>query len=171
MVHGDYFVAVGDPKYLADTEAALRKKYKLKTETQGSGFEDAKEVRILNKVVRMIEAGVELEADPRHAELIVRELGVASSKPSRVPGVKAVNSDGKAAKSSTTKDVSFMEGHESEGEQVTETDMDGWTCAGEGGVWRRQKIKIEVHSSRRAEPPTDPSDHRCCQESAGREEG
>ena len=33
MVHGDDFVAIGDPKHLKATEEALRSKYNIKTET------------------------------------------------------------------------------------------------------------------------------------------
>ena len=91
MVHGDDFVAVGDPTHLASTEAALREKYKIKTETLGFAEGDVKEVKILNKIVRLTEVGIELEADPRHAELVVRELGLEGCKPSKVPGVKRAN--------------------------------------------------------------------------------
>ena len=138
MVHGDDFVAVGDPVHLADTEAALREKYKLKTETLSNETGDAKEVRILNKVVRITEEGVELEADPRHAELVVRELGVGKSKPSKVPGVKVMSGEKKSIKPSERQEVSIMEGDESEGESTARSDSDAWTCRGEGGVWRRQ---------------------------------
>ena len=47
--------------------------------------------RILNKVVRMTDAGVELEADPRHAELVVKELGLEGAKASQVPCSKDTN--------------------------------------------------------------------------------
>jgi hypothetical protein len=46
MVHGDDFVAVGDPKYLAETEAALSKKYKIKTEMLGADEGDLKEIKV-----------------------------------------------------------------------------------------------------------------------------
>ena len=32
--------------------------------------------------------GIELEADPRHAEIVVRELGLEDATPSKVPGAK-----------------------------------------------------------------------------------
>ena len=35
---------------------------------------------------------MELEADPRHAELVIRELELENAKPSRVPGSKPVKS-------------------------------------------------------------------------------
>ena len=42
----------------------------------------------MNKVVRVTEKGIELEADPRHAELLVKELGLENAKTSAVPGSK-----------------------------------------------------------------------------------
>ena len=66
----------------------LEDKYKLKVETLGRDPDDVEELRTLNKVVRLTEEGVELEADPRHAELVIRELGLEGSKGCTAPGVK-----------------------------------------------------------------------------------
>ena len=52
----------------------------------------------MNKVVRINEQGIELEADPRHAELVVKELGLESAKASTTPGSKT------EAKGKTTDD-------------------------------------------------------------------
>ena len=88
MVHGDDFVAVGDPEELKKTQKVLNDKYQIKVETLGGACEDSKEIRILNKVIRYTEDGIELEADPRHAELVVRQLGLEEAKASPTPGVK-----------------------------------------------------------------------------------
>ena len=45
--------------------------------------------KILNKMIRWTNGGIELEADPRHAEIVVRELGLEAATPSKVPGAKA----------------------------------------------------------------------------------
>ena len=89
MVHADDFAAVGEPKYLAETEAALSKEYKIKTEMLGANEGDVKEIKVLNKIIRLTDSGLEPEADPRHAELVVRELGVENCRVSKVPGSKA----------------------------------------------------------------------------------
>ena len=50
-----------------------------------------KEVRILNRYLRYLDKGpiaVELEADPRHAELGIRQLGLTGAKPVTTPGIK-----------------------------------------------------------------------------------
>ncbi len=91
MVHGDDFVAVGRRKELTDTQATLENKYKIKVEVLGEGPGCQDEVRILNKIVRWTPEGIDLEADPRHAEIVVRDLGLESAKPSRVPGTKAAH--------------------------------------------------------------------------------
>ena len=49
-----------------------------------------KELRILNKVVRLTTEGIELEADPRHAELTIRDLKLENARASTVPGAKEV---------------------------------------------------------------------------------
>ena len=84
MVHGDEFVAVEDK--LKDTQKTLEQKYKIKTEKLGQGDGCKSEIRILNKVLRATSEGIELEADPRHAELVVKELGLDNAKASLVPG-------------------------------------------------------------------------------------
>ena len=80
MVHGDDFVAVGDPVHLADTEAALREKYKLKTETLSNETGDAKEVTILNKELKWDEDNLESKADRKHRELIMKDLTTVLSR-------------------------------------------------------------------------------------------
>ena len=147
MVHGDDFVAIGNPKHLQATEDALRSKYKIKTETLGGCAGDKKEVKILNKIVRYTDDGLELEADPRHAELIVREFGLEGCRPSKTPGSKAVAEKQRVIKPS--REAPASEGElaaiETEGELVDDDiGQDSWSCSGDGGVWRR------VHKSRRA---------------------
>ena len=62
--------------------------YKLKTEIIGRGEGLSSEIRVLNKIVRMTDSGVELEADPRHAELVIKELGLEDAKAVNVPCAK-----------------------------------------------------------------------------------
>ena len=88
MVHGDDFVAIGNDKGLADARKVLEHCYKLKVEILGDGKDCVKEVRILNKIVRHTSEGIEMEADPRHAELVVRELGLEKAKTFNTPGTK-----------------------------------------------------------------------------------
>ena len=66
----------------------MEDKYKLKVEKLGCGAERVQELWILNKVVRATKRLIELEADPRHAELVVKELGLETAKISVVLGFK-----------------------------------------------------------------------------------
>ena len=52
----------------------------MKLQTLVCGEGEVSEMRILNKIVSHTDQGIELEADPRHAELVVREMGLARSK-------------------------------------------------------------------------------------------
>ena len=63
----------------------------MKVQNLGEGKDCVDEVRILNKILRCTESGVELEADPRHAELVIKELGLENAKASRVPGNKVTD--------------------------------------------------------------------------------
>ena len=81
-------MGVGRPEELGKLRKALEDKYKIKVETLSGDAGDVQEVKILNKIVRWTDTGVELEADPRHAEIVIRELGLTSAALSKVPGVK-----------------------------------------------------------------------------------
>ena len=44
------------------------------------------EVRILNRILRWEDAGISLDADQRHAELIIEHLGLQDANPVTSPG-------------------------------------------------------------------------------------
>ena len=54
----------------------------------GPDSNDAKEVRLLNRVVAWERDGIRLEADQRHAEILVRQLGLEEAKGLELPGTK-----------------------------------------------------------------------------------
>ena len=54
----------------------------------GCGERQVQEMRILDNVVRATSRGIELEGDPRHADLVVKKLKLESAKVSQVPGSK-----------------------------------------------------------------------------------
>ena len=54
----------------------------------GPGQDDDKEVRILNRIVRWTDRGLEYEADPRQGEKLVAELGLEGSRMVGAPAVK-----------------------------------------------------------------------------------
>ena len=80
-VHGDDFVSEGAKEDLKWFDEALAKEFKIKTEILGPDEGEVKELRILNRVVRWEEDGLEREADQRHAELIISQLDLSNAKP------------------------------------------------------------------------------------------
>ena len=76
----------GDDQDLSWLEAELEKAYELKTQRLGTGIGSKLEGKVLNRVLRCTPGGWELEADPRHAELIIeqRYCGLAPTLPSSV---------------------------------------------------------------------------------------
>ena len=54
----------------------------------GGGSKDLKQARILNRVISWQDWGIQYEADPRHAEVLIRELEVTPKEAVVTPGVK-----------------------------------------------------------------------------------
>ena len=65
-VHGDDFISCGPKCELDWFEEVLESRYELKKGGRlGPGPNDAKEITVLNRVLRWTDAGLEYEADPR----------------------------------------------------------------------------------------------------------
>jgi hypothetical protein len=64
----------------------MSSKYEVKIEFLGPYAGQSTEITVLNRVLRWTEAGVEYEPDQRHAELIVKGMGVQDSRPLTTPG-------------------------------------------------------------------------------------
>ncbi len=89
-VHGDDFTSSGPKPSLDWLEGALAEHYELDVGPRlGPGPEDAKEGRVLNRVVRWCDSHIEYEADPRQVERLVAECGLEGAKGVATPGVKA----------------------------------------------------------------------------------
>ena len=89
-VHGDDITTSGPKNHLDWFKQELSKYYDL-TEAHrlGPGPDDDKEARVLNRIVRWTEHGIEYEADPRQAEKLIRDLKFdAGVKTVVTPGVK-----------------------------------------------------------------------------------
>ena len=93
MVHGDDFVSTGSDSSLKWLESILTKEFKIKTSKIGPDKSDEKELKILNRIIRYTNNGIELEADLRHAELIVSQLGLTESKELTCPATDEIKRD------------------------------------------------------------------------------
>lgn len=85
-VHGDDFTSTGRERDLKWLERIFTSKFDTKTEYLGPGSHHQKTVRILNRVISWDDDGITYEADQRHAEIVVRELGLEAGRPVTTPG-------------------------------------------------------------------------------------
>ena len=91
VVHGDDFTALGTDESLDLYEAGLAKAFETKVRGRlGLDEKDMKEIRILNRIIRITDKGLVYEADPRHVELLAKSLGMEDCKPVATPGIKPV---------------------------------------------------------------------------------
>ena len=92
VLHGDDFVFAGADADLDWAHRELEVKMLLKrVGTLGGDPHDMKEIRVLNRVLRWTAWGIAYEADPRHAELLIRALGPSASSRT-TPGTKQATS-------------------------------------------------------------------------------
>ena len=88
-MHGDDFTALGTDKSLDMYEKGLAEHFECKVKGRlGVEDKDAKEMRILNRIVRITPKGLSYEADPRHVELLARSMGLEGCKTVYSPGIK-----------------------------------------------------------------------------------
>ena len=69
VVHGDDLTALGTDEALDLYEAGLKKVFECKIRGRlDTDKKDMKEIRILNRIIRIVDKGLVYEADPRHVE-------------------------------------------------------------------------------------------------------
>ena len=56
------------------------RRFEIKTAVIGSGPEEVREARILNRIVRVTPEGWEYEPDQRHVDILVKELNLQGAK-------------------------------------------------------------------------------------------
>ena len=86
LVHGDDFVCVADADDLRWLKEQLSQRFEMKTTSMGLKEGESKEERILNRVIRVTSEGWEYEADQRHADLIIQEMGASKMSTLSHPG-------------------------------------------------------------------------------------
>ena len=55
----------------------------------GTGIGERSEVKVLNRIVRLVSGGIEMEADTRHAGALIEAMGVETGKSVGTPMVPA----------------------------------------------------------------------------------
>ena len=152
MVHGDDFLATGDGKAVESLKKVLSDAYKVKVETLGGDAGDLSEIRVLNRVLRRTDAGYRLEADPRHAEAVIRDLGLIGAKGSKLPGSKEEKRRHSEVGSHEDVDVSVLSAeHTAETNPVGGSSMPGTAPSSDKPDPSRRRSKTnEPHSISRA---------------------
>ena len=89
-VHGDDFTSLGKPEDVAWLRNELQKVWLVEdkgilappgmTVCPNLGLEIKQNMRHLNRLIKWTSSGITTEADPRHAELLMRDVGVTGSK-------------------------------------------------------------------------------------------
>ena len=85
MVHGDDYVSSGTPAAVEWLRRELAKKFEIKTSIIGHGATDAREGKVLNRILRATAEGWEYEADQRHGELMGQSMGLQSNSGVKTP--------------------------------------------------------------------------------------
>ncbi len=85
-VHGDDFTSAGTAKNLKWLDMKLREEFEMKTEVFGPHPGQQRQARILNRVISWEDDGIHYEADQRHGEIIIGELGLNGAKSLSTPG-------------------------------------------------------------------------------------
>ena len=86
LVHGDDFITTGARGQAAWFRKVLEGRFEIKTKVVGPGPGEAKEERVLNRIIRVTAEGWEYEADQRHADLIISGMNLEDAKGVRGPG-------------------------------------------------------------------------------------
>ena len=92
VVHGDDFTALAGREDVLWYENMLETKFEIKRRGHlGEGSGCVQEMRILNRIVRLTKDGLRYEADPRHAEMIIKAMDLEGSNSLSTPGIKESN--------------------------------------------------------------------------------
>ena len=88
-VHGDDFTVAGSEQDLRWLEAQFKNKFEVKCDVLGPKVGIQKqEIRVLNRILTWTEEGIQYEPDQRHAELVIRDLGLTGCKAVTTPGCR-----------------------------------------------------------------------------------
>ena len=86
MVHGDDFVSTGKLSDLQWMKEGIANTFIIKTNIMGPRVSE-NEIKIFKRIIRYTSEGIEVEADVRHSELIVKQLGLSDAKGLSMPMV------------------------------------------------------------------------------------
>ena len=87
LVHGDDFMSTSSRTGAQWFQKQLERRFEIKSVLIGTGPQEVPEGRVLGRIVRaMTDGSWEYEADPRHAELLIRDMKLEEAKGVSSPG-------------------------------------------------------------------------------------
>ena len=106
VVHGDDFTFVSDDVGLDYIEGLMKEWYEVKVKARlGGGESDDKEVNILGRIIKWTEEGVEYQADPKHRQIVLEQLGLSEES-------KGLATNGRIEKSEEDEEDEELQGDE-----------------------------------------------------------
>eukprot|EP00435_Cladocopium_sp_Y103_P064420 s364_g26.t1 len=94
-VHGDDVTSLGSPEDLQWLKERFLDRYEIKFGGMlGDGDGDVQDVMILNRLVHYNSFETTIEADPRHVQILLKELNLQEAKEVATPGVRCDSTDG-----------------------------------------------------------------------------
>ena len=93
VTHVDDFLCSGSKSDLKWLHDSLSQEFELKAEMMGPGPDEVKEATFLGRTIRLTSEGYELESDRKHAQTLIDEWGMQSSRPVTSPGCAAEKAD------------------------------------------------------------------------------
>ena len=88
VVHGDDFTSLACASDLLWFKEQLLKRFLIKDRgILGPDKHDLKEIRLLNRIIAWEDSGIRYEADQRHAEILIKALGLENAKEVDTPGL------------------------------------------------------------------------------------
>ena len=88
-MHGDDLITAGAKPNLDWFESQLESHYELRKGSRfGPGLQDAQEGRVLNRISKWTDAGIDYEADPRQVEKLVECLDLEGANCVVTPGLE-----------------------------------------------------------------------------------
>eukprot|EP00435_Cladocopium_sp_Y103_P027163 s2252_g6.t1 len=93
-VHGDDVTSLGRPEDLKWLKERFLERYEIKYGgTLGDGPDDVQDVMILNRLAHYDSFQTTIEADPRHVQILLRELNLENANATVTPGVRCDDAD------------------------------------------------------------------------------
>jgi hypothetical protein len=94
VIHGDDFTLAGCDKSLDKFRSMIKERFEVQFRARlGPDKDDDKMIRVLNRIITWERDRITYEADPRHVEITIDQLGLKEAKPVNTPATKTEDDD------------------------------------------------------------------------------